>query len=102
MELRSDAGDPREARRHGRLYLRGRRLGRDCYRAMIAHDDFRVGGDSYDTCWGLEDPATGDAPPECWGCRAFCMNVPSSSEGWADYVKGSGARGRGPGSTSKG
>ena len=70
-------------KRIGRRELRGKRLAEECAKAAICHADFQVGDTVVDTCWGLIDPMTDDAWPECRSCGAFYLNLPEAA---GDFV----------------
>ena len=66
--------------RYFRSFLKASPLGPFCQKARISPADFHIGGDSFDVCWGLDDPGLdGWAWPECAGCRAFHLNIPSGA-----------------------
>lgn len=81
--------------RHRRDFLKASPLGPDCAKAKVSRDDFLI-GDSFDVCWGLEDPGRDGGPcPECSDCRAFHLNVPPEPGGREAHVAASRALARG-------
>lgn len=82
--------------RHRRGFLKASPLGPDCAKAKVSRDDFFVGDDSFDVCWGLEDPGRDGGPcPECSDCRAFHLNLPPEPGGREAHVVASRALARG-------